>query len=93
MQTDEFYYYCTTHEKCVLVEEKDKHSFPDCNYIIQPFTWSPPKNRKKEWVAKSVVEREGMIVYHYKPIKILPNNTLPDDAIRIDRPDFIPRKL
>lgn len=93
MQTDEFYYYCTTHNKCILVEEKEKHSFDDCNFIIQPFTWSAPKTKRKEWVAKKIVEKEGMKIYHYKPSRVVAKNTLPDDAIRLDAPMFIPRKL
>lgn len=93
MKQDEYYFYCTTHNKSVLPEDRDKHELEDCNFIITHFDWTPPRLKRKDWVAKSVVKKEGMIVYRYKSTPKVPNNTLPIDAVRLDTPDFIPRKL
>jgi len=78
------YYYCATHSKCILPEDKQSHNFPDCNFIIMDFQYKTRIKIKKQWAAKTVAEKAGMKIYRKKKEEVIPDSTLPADAIIIE---------
>lgn len=88
------YYYCTIHKQCVLPEDKNDHGDDGCTFTIEEFKWTPPKGSRKQWVAKSIVEKERMIPYKLpKPTPKVYTPTIPENAITIDTPSFTPKLL
>ena len=79
------YYYCITHKKSILPEDKQEHDFPDCQFIIETCRIHTPVKVKKLWAAKSIADKCGMKVYKLKPEKKQGiRYTLPSDAVLID---------
>jgi len=94
MKTEETYYYCTVHKKSLLKEDITKHQTNQCNFIIKEFNWTPPKRKAKPWMARTIVDKEKMVIYKLpKTRRTVSGPLLPDDAILIDSPSFQPKEI
>ena len=79
------YYYCVTHKKSILPEDKSGHDFPDCQFIIETCRINTPIKIRKQWAAKSITDKYGMRVFRLPKKKNQGQVfTLPSDAMLID---------
>jgi len=72
------YYYCITHKKCLLPEDKKEHRTPKCQFLLEDFQYKKHGKIKKFWMARTISEKLGMKIYTpKKEDKAEPVNTLP----------------
>jgi len=87
------YFYCIVHKKCLFPSDKKEHETEKCVFLIQETRWRKPKAKKKLWVARTIVEKEGMKIVKLPKIKKVEQGNLPKDAVLIDIPAFNSRRL
>lgn len=86
MDTQKQYMYCTTHRKCLVDEhEANDHADITCEIILKDYSIHQRVKVNKLWVARSIVEKEGMEIHTPRPLPKQPReSTLPSNVITLD---------
>lgn len=79
------YIQCAIHNLSILPEDLEQHKTPNCLLIYQNFSSLIRGKIRYPWMAKTIVDRLGYIIYTPpKKPKSPPINNCPADAICID---------